>query len=206
VLWWWDKTFLTFPIQYIERLGKFFYNYIFLAFRLFAKKLLVLSKNISVLNYLCKNNSLNLAFNYKSKTNKHLLMRTTEIITRKCSKLGLFLTASVLILISCSPKLAVHKPLTFTDVEKEFHFAKPLPENSKQVILKQFGSVQNYHDSIVARRNNPHYKNIVISANPISFDSVERKVFYLTDEELKSKGIKVSRDSILNHSKPALKK
>jgi hypothetical protein len=133
-------------------------------------------------------------------------MITKEIMTRKCSKLGLLLTASVLILISCSTKLAVHKPLTFTDVEKEFHFAKPLPEQSQKLILKQFGSVQKYHDSIVARRNNPHYKNIVISANPISADSVERMVFYLTDEELKSKGIKVSIDSILNHRKPTLKK
>ena len=140
-------------------------------------------------------------------------MKTRAIINSKHFRASMFLTVTTLILISCSPKLAVQKPLTiakkpltFTDVEKEFHFAKPLSEQSQKTILKQFGTVQNYHDSIVALRNNPHYKNIVISANPISADSVERKVFYLTDEELKSKGIKVTRDSILNLSKPALKK
>ena len=133
-------------------------------------------------------------------------MKTADVSYLKSLKSTLLSIACILILLICFPKSFAKKPLTFTDVEKEFHFAKPLSEQSQKTILKQFGTVQNYHDSIVALRNNPHYKNIVISANPISADSVERKVFYLTDEELKSKGIKVTRDSILNLSKPALKK
>ena len=125
-------------------------------------------------------------------------MKTNLLNTLKSLLLVIIFVAGTQIYFSCSPKITAPKVLTFADVEKEFHFAKPLSEQSQKTILKQFGTVQNYHDSIIARRNNPHYKNIVISANPTSADSVERKVFYLNDEELKSKGIKVTKDSILN--------
>lgn len=127
-------------------------------------------------------------------------MKKIWISLSKCVKSGINLTLLILVLFSCSHKLTTHKALTFSDVEKEFHFAKPLSEQSQKIILKKFGSVQNYHDSIVARKNNPYFKNIIISANPITADSVEIKVFRMTDEELKSKGIRVSRDSISNIS------
>ena len=122
-------------------------------------------------------------------------MKTTVCINSKCFKAGLFLTASVLILISCSPKLAVPKPLTFSDVEKEFHFAKPLSEQSQKTILMKFGTVQNYHDSIVARTARKD-KGFVLSAKPISADSVEFRVFHITDEEINRKGMQAVRDSI----------
>ena len=129
-------------------------------------------------------------------------MKTTVCINSKCFKAGLFLTASALILFSCSPKLAVQKPLivekkalTFSDVEKEFHFAKPLSEQSQKTILMKFGTVQNYHDSIVARTARKD-KGFVLSAKPISADSVEFRVFHITDEEINRKGMQAVRDSI----------
>jgi hypothetical protein len=146
-------------------------------------------------------------FNYKSKTNKYLLMKTTQIITRKCSKSSLFIAACVLIFIACSPKLAVQKPLTiekkaltFTDVEKEFHFAKPLSEQSQKTILKQFGTVQNYHDSIVARRARPNRGPYIITGHPTEADSALMKIFRMNDEELKKAGIIVTRDTVSHHS------
>ena len=122
-------------------------------------------------------------------------MKTTQIITAKHVKSALFTAVSVLIIISCSPKLAVHKPLTFTDVEKEFHFAKPLSEQSQKTILKKFGTVQNYHDSIVVRTNRKD-KGFILSARPISADSVECRLFHITDEEIKRKGRVAVEDSI----------
>ena len=129
-------------------------------------------------------------------------MKTTAIINSRCFRAGMFLTATALILISCSPKLAVQKPLeiekkplTFTDVEKEFHFSKPLSEQSQKTILKKFGTVQNYHDSIVVRTNRKD-KGFILSARPISADSVECRLFHITDEEVKRKGRVAVEDSI----------
>ena len=134
-------------------------------------------------------------------------MKTTVFISSKSFKAGLFLTASVLILFSCSPKLAVQKPLmvekkalTFSDVEKEFHFVKPLSEQSQKTILRQFGTVQNYHDSIVARRARPNRGPFIITGHPTEADSILMKVFSMSDEELKKAGIKFSRDTVSNRS------
>jgi len=63
------------------------------------------------------------------------------------AKLVLLIVSTVF--FACS---TIQKPLTFRDVEQEFHFAKPLNEKSQAVILKQFGTVQNYRDSIFARK------------------------------------------------------
>jgi hypothetical protein len=63
------------------------------------------------------------------------------------AKFVLFIVSSLF--FACS---TVQKPLTFRDVEREFHFAKPLSKQSQQVILRQFGTVQNYRDSIFARK------------------------------------------------------
>lgn len=87
-------------------------------------------------------------------------MKTNLFNAIKCFSLTIFILAGTQIYFSCSPKITALKTMTFTDVENEFHFAKPLPESSKQLILKRYGSVQNYHDSIIARRKNPYYKNI----------------------------------------------
>ena len=134
-------------------------------------------------------------------------MKTTAFINSKSLKAGLFLTASALILFSCSPKLAVQKPLmvekkalTFSDVEKEFHFVKPLSEQSQKTILRQFGTVQNYHDSIVARRARPNRGPFIITGHPTEADSALMKVFTMSDEELKKAGIKVTRASVSNRS------
>ncbi len=127
-------------------------------------------------------------------------MKTTQFSSPQYSKSSLFIAACVLILISCSPKLAVHKPLTFTDVEKEFHFAKPLSEQSQKTILKQFGSVQNYHDSIVARRARPNRGPVIITGHPTEADSALMKIFRMSDEELKKSLIKFSRDRVSHQS------
>ena len=134
-------------------------------------------------------------------------MKTTAFINSKSLKAGLFLTVSVLILFSCSPKLAVQKPLmvekkvlTFSDVEKEFHFVKPLSEQAQKTILRQFGTVQNYHDSIVARRARPNRGPFIITGHPTEADSALMKVFTMSDEELKKAGIKVTRASVSNRS------
>ncbi|MEI8272053.1 MAG: hypothetical protein WCG08_05480 [Paludibacter sp.] len=125
-------------------------------------------------------------------------MKKTQFSSPKYLKSALFITACVLILFSCSPKLTVHKPLTFSDVEKEFHFASPLPERSQKTILKQFGSVQNYHDSIVARRARPNRGPVIITGHPTEADSALMKIFRMSDEELKKNLIKFSRDTISN--------
>ena len=123
-------------------------------------------------------------------------MKTQHLI----SKLSLnhiypLLIIFILTLSSFKSGQAIQKPLTFNDVEKEFKFAKPLSEQSKQVILKQFGTVQNYHDSIVVRRNNPRYKHIIVTGKATEADSAVMKIFSMSKEELKSKGIKVTIDS-----------
>lgn len=126
-------------------------------------------------------------------------MKTNLLNTLKSLLLVIIFVAGTQIYFSCSPKITTPKALTFTDVEKEFHFAKPLSENSKQVILKQFGSVQNYHDSIIARRNNPHYKNIIVTGHATKADSALFSIFNMSEEELRSKGIKVTIDPKLKN-------
>jgi hypothetical protein len=95
------------------------------------------------------------------------------------------------VIVSCKSGQVVQKPLSFSEVEKEFKFAKPLSEQSKQVILKQFGTVQNYHDSIIARRNNPHYKHIIVTGKATEADSAVMKIFSMSKEELHKAGIMV---------------
>ena len=101
---------------------------------------------------------------------------------------------------SCSMEQAVQKPLTFKDVEKEFKFAKPLSEKSKLTILKQFGSVQNYRDSISQRKNTVNRKRTIVTGHPTAADSVALRIFRMNDIELKKAGIKVTKDSIRNKS------
>jgi hypothetical protein len=129
-------------------------------------------------------------------------MKTTLSKVLKCFCLTVFILAGTQIYLSCSHKITVPKTLTFTEVEKEFHFAKPLSEYSKQRILKQFGSVQNYHDSIISRRNNPHYKSIVVIGNPAEADSATLSIFKMSAEELESKGIKVIVDPKIKNQQP----
>ena len=99
---------------------------------------------------------------------------------------------------SCSTEQAIQKPLTFKDVEKEFKFANPLSEKSKQTILKQFGSVQNYRDSIYQRKNTVNRKKTIVTGHPTVKDSASLRIFRMNVEELKKAGIKVSKDSIRN--------
>ena len=122
-------------------------------------------------------------------------MKTADVSYLKSLKSTLLSIACILILLNCFPKSFAKKPLTFTDVEKEFHFAKPLSEQSQKTILKQFGTVQNYHDSIVVRTNRKD-KGFILSAKPISADSVECRLFHITDEEIKRKGRVAVEDSI----------
>ena len=122
-------------------------------------------------------------------------MKTADVSYLKSLKSTLLSIACILILLICFPKSFAKKPLTFTDVEKEFHFAKPLSEQSQKTILKQFGTVQNYHDSIVVRTNRKD-KGFILSAKPISADSVECRLFHITDEEIKRKGRVAVEDSI----------
>lgn len=105
---------------------------------------------------------------------------------------------STLSFFSCSTEQAILKPLTFSDVEKEFKFAKPLTEKSKQTILKQFGNVQNYRDSIYQRKNTLNRKRTIVTGHPTEKDSTSLRVFRMNNEELKKAGIKVSKDSIRN--------
>lgn len=105
--------------------------------------------------------------------------------------ISIVLFASLFVLISCKSGQAVQKPMSFSDVQKEFKFAKPLSEQSKQVILKQFGTVQNYHDSIIARRNNPNYKHIIVTGKATEADSAVMKIFRMNEEELQKAGIKL---------------
>jgi len=119
-------------------------------------------------------------------------MKTQHLISnRPFFFISIVLFASLFLLISCKSGQAVQKPMTFSDVEKEFKFAKPLSEQSKQVILKQFGTVQNYHDSIVARRNNPYYKHIIVTGKATEADSAVMKIFSMSKEELQKAGIKL---------------
>ena len=122
-------------------------------------------------------------------------MKTADVSCLKSLKSTLLSIACILILLICFPKSFAKKPLTFTDVEKEFHFVKPLSEQSQKTILKQFGTVQNYHDSIVVRSNRKD-KGFILSARPISADSVECRLFHITDEEVKRKGRVAVEDSI----------
>jgi uncharacterized protein YpuA (DUF1002 family) len=119
-------------------------------------------------------------------------MQTQHLISnRPFFFISIVLFASLFLLISCKSGQAVQKPMSFSDVEKEFKFAKPLSEQSKQVILKQFGTVQNYHDSIIARRNNPHYKHIIVTGKATEADSAVMKIFSMSKEELQRAGIKL---------------
>jgi hypothetical protein len=133
-------------------------------------------------------------------------MKTTLSKVLKCFSLTVFILAGTQIYLSCSHKITVPKTLTFTEVEKEFHFAKPLSEYSKQVILKQFGTVQNYHDSIISRRNNPRYKNIIVTGHPTEADSATLSIFRMSPEELESRGIKVIVDPRLKNQEPVKSK
>ena len=122
-------------------------------------------------------------------------MKTINVLSLVFSKSNMLSIVCILILLICFPKSFAKKPLTFTDVEKEFHFAKPLSEQSQKLILKQFGTVLNYHDSIVVRTNRKD-KGFILSARPISADSVECRLFHITDEEVKRKGRVAVEDSI----------
>lgn len=133
-------------------------------------------------------------------------MNTNLLGGLKCLFLAFFILAGTQINLSSSPKISTKKTLTFTDVEKEFKFAKPLSENTKQIILKKFGTVQNYHDSIIAKRNNPRHKNIIVTGHPTEADSAALSIFNLSLEELQSKGIKVTIDPKLNNQLPVKSK
>jgi ferredoxin len=125
-------------------------------------------------------------------------MKTKLLISRISS--SLLISVFILLFISCSTEQSLKKPLSFNDVEKELKFAKPLSENSKKVIIKQYGSVENYKDSIIERRNAPNKKKIIVTGHPSEADSAAMKIFRMTKDELKKAGIKVTADSTENKS------
>lgn len=124
-------------------------------------------------------------------------MKTQQLFFR--FTMNLLISIFILLLSSCSTEQLIQKPLSFKDVETELKFAKPLSESSRKVILKQFGSVENYRDSIVERRNAPNKKRIIVTGHPTEADSAAMKIFRMTNDEHKKAGIKVSTDSTLNN-------
>jgi len=96
------------------------------------------------------------------------------------AKLILLIISTVF--FACS---TIQKPLTFRDVEREFHFAKPLNEKSQQVILKQFGTVQNYRDSIFARKQRGN-NGFVLCAQPNGDGTSQVTVIHVTKEQIQN--------------------
>lgn len=125
-------------------------------------------------------------------------MKTKLLFSR--ISMSLLTSVFIILFISCSTEQSLKKPLSFNDVEKELKFAKPLSENSKKVIIKQYGSVENYRDSIVQRQNVPNKKKIIVTGRPSEADSAAMKIFRMTKEELKKAGIKVIADTTENKS------
>lgn len=117
-----------------------------------------------------------------------------------CILLVSLIVIGLLTFNSCSSEQAIQKPLSFSDIESEFKFVKPLSENSKKVILKQFGSVENYRDSIHQRKNSPNRKRTIVTGHPTIADSAALKIFKMNNQELEKAGIKVTKDTV--KSKP----
>jgi len=96
------------------------------------------------------------------------------------AKLILLIVSTVF--FACS---TIQKPLTFRDVEREFHFAKPLNKNSQAVILRQFGTVQNYRDSIFARKQRGN-NGFVLCAQPKGDGTSQVTVIHVTKEQIQN--------------------
>jgi hypothetical protein len=86
------------------------------------------------------------------------------------------------VFFACS---TIQKPLTFRAVEREFHFAKPLNEKSQAVILRQFGTVQNYRDSIFARKQRGN-NGFVLCAQPKGDGTSQVTVIHVTKEQIQN--------------------
>lgn len=129
-------------------------------------------------------------------------MKTKLTGALKCILPAFLIMACIQIGYASNPKNKTSKTLTFTDIENEFKFVKPLSDNSRQVILKKFGTIENYRDSIIARKNNPRYKNKHIIIHATEADSADLSLFNLSLDELQRKGIKVTIDPDLNNQLP----
>ncbi len=86
------------------------------------------------------------------------------------------------VFFACS---TIQKPLTFRDVEREFHFAKPLNKTSQAVILRQFGTVQNYRDSIFARKQRGN-NGFVLCAQPKGDGTSQVTVIHINKEQIQN--------------------
>lgn len=102
-----------------------------------------------------------------------------------------------ILFVSCKSIHSVPGALTFSDVEKEFKFAKPLSEQSRQLILRKYGTVQNYRDSIISGRKKVYKKDIIVTREATETDSAVIKIFRMSEDELKKAGITVTRDTLV---------
>lgn len=126
-------------------------------------------------------------------------MKSKSIVFEKCYAFLVFCFFS-LIFCSCSTEQLVKKPLDFKDVEREFNFSKPLSVKSQQVILKQFGSVETYRDSILVRKYKKTKSLNVVSCVPAISDSADLMIFKMDKQALEKAGIKVYIDPKVNIS------
>ena len=98
---------------------------------------------------------------------------------------------------SCSTELAVQKPLTFSDVEKEFKFAKPLSEQTKKIILNRYKTVENYRAQIISIKSDTvPQKTIKITGKASLKELMKDTAIVGVDEKYKSFLKKLNSDSI----------